>query len=207
MSTMEQMSEEGTQGTAREKERQLSKTHVQLSSRGLTSMVALRRFTNVKVLYLQNNKIAQMSSLSHLPLLTQICLQNNEITKIEGLQCQRDLRQLHLSENRITRLEGLEACAQLEELFIDNQKQDDNNEEFSFSEDSILTVAFSLHTLHLEGAGVKSLFWLQHLIALQELDVSDNRIEELSAIEPVLKGCPSLRKMWMARNPICTGPA
>lgn len=75
----------------------------------------------LKVLYLHNNVIKQITNLNHLTQLTHLYLQWNRIRKIENLNQLKNLRKLYLSYNEIQSLEGLENLHLLEELHLEYQ--------------------------------------------------------------------------------------
>jgi dynein assembly factor 1 len=74
---------------------------------GFSKIENLTNFTNLRVLYLENNHLQKIENLSHLTNLECLYLQHNYITKIENLEHNKALVNLNLSENKITKIENL----------------------------------------------------------------------------------------------------
>lgn len=98
----------------------------------------------LKVLYLHNNSIQQITNLDELSHLTHLYLQWNRIEKIENLSALKNLKKLYLSYNEIKRLEGVDNLHQLEELHLEYQNLQLPQDEFSFDDDSLTGIAVSV---------------------------------------------------------------
>lgn len=94
----------------------------------------------LKVLYLHNNAIKQITNLSHLTQLTHLYLQWNRIRTIENLDQLKNLRKLYLSYNEIQSLDGLEHLHQLEELHLEYQKLPPQLQ-FTFDLNSLIAIS------------------------------------------------------------------
>lgn len=85
---------------------------------GFSKIENLTNFTNLRVLYLENNHLQKIENLSHLTNLECLYLQHNYITKIENLEHNKALVNLNLSENKITKIENLSCLPSLENLYL-----------------------------------------------------------------------------------------
>ena len=74
--------------------------------------------TNLKVLYLNHNKISKIEGLDKLTKLEWLSFRDNEITKIQGLDSLTNLKGLSLGENKISKIEGLNSLVNLKELYL-----------------------------------------------------------------------------------------
>ena len=131
-------------------------------------------------------------------------MQSNRITKLEGLEGLKELDQLYLSHNGIQSIEGLE-----------------NNVSFAFS----FWISYSwfqtkLTTLDLGANFISKLENVAHLSQLEELwvswlnltpllkksmslrvQISSNRIPDLSALDTELKSIGTLKTLYLEMNP------
>lgn len=90
-----------------------------LQCKGFIKMEHLEPYTQLKVLWLEQNAITDIEGLDTLTKLVSLFLQNNTIRRITNLGALGNLRILNLSHNYISRIEGLAAgCPLLESLQI-----------------------------------------------------------------------------------------
>ena len=78
----------------------------------------LDNFTNLQVLYLENNSINKIEGLDKLINLTCLYLQNNYIKEIENLENNIKLSILNLSNNKIQSIPNISYLDKLENLYI-----------------------------------------------------------------------------------------
>ena len=90
-----------------------------LHFQGFHKIQNLDNFTNLKVLYLENNCIDKIENLQNLKNLTCLYLQNNYIKEIENLENNYNLVILNLSNNKIKEIKNLEKLDKLENLYIE----------------------------------------------------------------------------------------
>ena len=90
-----------------------------LHFQGFHKIQNLDSFTNLKVLYLENNCIDKIENLQNLKSLTCLYLQNNYIKEIENLENNTNLVILNLSNNKIKEIKNLEKLEKLENLYIE----------------------------------------------------------------------------------------
>ena len=90
-----------------------------LHFQGFHKIQNLDNFTNLKVLYLENNCIDKIENLENLRNLTCLYLQNNYIKEIENLENNYNLVILNLSNNKIKEIKNLEKLTKLENLYIE----------------------------------------------------------------------------------------
>lgn len=154
----------------------------------------------LKVLYLHNNSITQITNLDQLIHLTHLYLQWNRIQKIENLNHLKHLRKLYLSYNEISHLNGIDQLCYLEELHLEYQNLSQQNE-FTFDVTSLIGISVciwfkncsfkydfnsimdiyvfqnSLHFLNISGLKMSNLDLLKYLPNLNELIAADNHFE------------------------------
>lgn len=76
----------------------------------------LENLTNLKILFLKNNKISEIKGFENLINLETLDLANNYIRSISGLEHLPRLRALDLSGNKIDAVKGLENLSNLNDL-------------------------------------------------------------------------------------------
>ncbi|KAM3131941.1 hypothetical protein pb186bvf_015954 [Paramecium bursaria] len=82
----------------------------------------LDSFTNVKVLWLENNFITKIEGLDKLTKLTHLFLQNNLIQEIRGLDNNLELHTINLSSNSIRLIQNISHLQNLSTLEIGSNK-------------------------------------------------------------------------------------
>lgn len=98
---------------------------VDWSSKGIVSLKGLRYFTNIKILYLHNNKIIDISDLAYLYNLVEFKARNNYITDISALEYLDNLSKLNLRNNQITDISPIKGLTNLTELNLEFNKISD----------------------------------------------------------------------------------
>ncbi|ETW00326.1 hypothetical protein H310_07696 [Aphanomyces invadans] len=184
-------------------------THLTLNNKKLTSMTNLHRCTNVKVvLYMYDNKIASIdATLSSLRHLTHVHLQRNRISKIEHFDALVHLEKLYLDGNQISRLEGLANCTSLQELHLSNQvAAPSSGDEFTFDEDSIMTLRHSLRILHAANCNIRNPAPIQALGRLELLDLSRNHIRGVDAVYGLVGNLRRLKDLNLTNNHVNATP-
>jgi hypothetical protein len=90
-----------------------------LQCKGFIKIEHLEPYTQLKVLWLEQNAITNIEGLDTLSKLVSLFLQNNTIRRMTNLTALGNLRILNLSHNYISKIEGLAAgCPLLESLQI-----------------------------------------------------------------------------------------
>ncbi|ORC88425.1 Leucine-rich repeat-containing protein ODA7 [Trypanosoma theileri] len=90
-----------------------------LQCRGFLRIENLDDYVNLKVLWLEQNAISELTGLEALQQLVSLFVQNNTITSISSLAVLGNLRVINLSHNYLTSLEGIaNACPLLETLQV-----------------------------------------------------------------------------------------
>ncbi|KAM5271803.1 leucine-rich repeat-containing protein 72 [Ctenodactylus gundi] len=77
-----------------------------LSHKGLTEIIDLSRFKNLKYLWLHHNKLRGIAFLTRNYCLAELYLNNNAIFEIEGLHCLPSLHTLLLNDNELTNIDA-----------------------------------------------------------------------------------------------------
>ncbi|KAH9578899.1 Leucine-rich repeat [Trypanosoma melophagium] len=90
-----------------------------LQCRGFLNIENLDDYVNLKVLWLEQNAISELTGLEALQQLVSLFVQNNTITSLCSLAVLGNLRVINLSHNYLTSLEGIaNACPLLETLQV-----------------------------------------------------------------------------------------
>ncbi len=85
-------------------------------------MRPLRKLTSLNSLYLANNKISAIDSLSTLPKLWSLYLQGNQVSNIIPLQHLKWLSSLNLSDNKISELAPFSSLTEIRYLILNNNQ-------------------------------------------------------------------------------------
>ena len=81
----------------------------------------LEKLTQLRALYLLNNKLTSVKGLEKLTKLERLHLENNKLTEApKGLEKLTKLRVLNLRGNKLTSVKGLEKYTQLKALVLDD---------------------------------------------------------------------------------------
>ncbi|MBR2308998.1 MAG: leucine-rich repeat domain-containing protein [Oscillospiraceae bacterium] len=80
------------------------------------------KYTKLKELYLNDNQISDISTLSNLPLLSVLEVSDNQITNIAALSSCTNLTKLSFANNQVTTLAGIENVTGLTELYAHHNK-------------------------------------------------------------------------------------
>ncbi|KAF5223185.1 Outer row dynein-assembly protein 7 [Trypanosoma cruzi] len=94
-----------------------------LQCRGFLRIENLEDYVNLKVLWLEQNAITELTGLEKLQQLVSLFVQNNTITSIRTLAVLSNLRVLNVSHNYLTSLAGIaQSCGQLETLQVSHNR-------------------------------------------------------------------------------------
>jgi hypothetical protein len=185
-------------------------THVPLEGRGISGKldVIASVCPGVRVLYLYDNAIAKMSTLSRLSKLTHLHLQNNRLTTIEGLGKCEHLEKLYVDGNELRVISGLEACVNLRALHASNQRptktQDGEGSDSSLTFDrrSLDAVAKTLTHLDVSSCRFLDAKALGALVKVETANLANCGLESLADIEPFLALCSKLKHVDVRGNPL-----
>jgi Leucine-rich repeat (LRR) protein len=133
-------------------------------------------FSEVKVLYLNLNKISKIENLQIFPNLEELYLQNNKISNIENLKELKFLQKLDISNNLLQDIEGISQAKNLFYINIENNL-------IKFLSISELTQLDNLTELHASGnllSNLKEILDLKNCPKLQVLDLSNNDVVRLN---------------------------
>jgi len=100
-------------------------TSLHLSRNQLTGVKGLENTSQLKALFLNENKLTKLTGVKGLENLTQLKqleLSDNQLTDVTGLEKLNQLTRLHLSNNQLTDVTGLENLTQLTFLGLDSNK-------------------------------------------------------------------------------------
>ena len=98
-------------------------THLHFANqRLLGDVAAITLCSNLRVLYVYENRLTTLRGLGALQNLTHLYAQENLIETLDDFEAPPNLLQLHLTGNRLTTIGGLEQCVALQELHVGHQK-------------------------------------------------------------------------------------
>lgn len=92
--------------------------YLDASSLGLTDITNLSSLTKLRVLYLQRNKISNITPLKGLTNLEVLSLNGNQITSVKSLAKLKSLQKLYLRENKLKSIYYLKWLGNLKELYV-----------------------------------------------------------------------------------------
>ncbi|EAY01084.1 Leucine Rich Repeat family protein [Trichomonas vaginalis G3] len=136
-----------------------------LEAKGFASIHGLKKYTNIKELWLSGNCISRISGLDTLINLTNLYLSDNIITELEGLENLVNLELLSISGNSIKYIKNLGNCKKLKNLDADRNRLSDPH-----SLDGLLECQ-SLEIIHLNNNGIEDPSVLEILDKLPHLKV------------------------------------
>ena len=140
---------------------------IYLHFRGFKKIENLDLYTNCKAIWLDSNGFSDIENMQCLEQLRCLYLSKNLISKIQGLCNLRDLSILDLSNNRLNYIENLSCCPVLQ------------------------TVNVSRNFL----ATPISIKHFQDCLALQNIDMTNNKLDCDEEFITVLSGIPGLKAL------------
>ena len=98
-------------------------THLHFANKRLLGdIAAITICSNLRVLYVYENRLTTLRGLGGLVHLTHLYAQDNRIESLHDFECPPNLQQLHLGGNKLSVIGGLETCKCLQELHVGSQK-------------------------------------------------------------------------------------
>lgn len=177
-----------------------------LANNKIKTLDGLKHLTNLRKIDLGANRIRKMdeTQLSALTNLEELWLGKNKIEKIEGISNLKKLRRLDVQSNRLTSVENLEGQVDtLEELYLAHNGIDD---EGAMRPTGIGLNFTQLTMLDLSRNRLMSCRPFVHLVTLDALWISSNRIAKYEDIEPIsslgTRDGACLTEVYMEHNPI-----
>lgn len=150
-----------------------------LHFKGFKKIENLDRFTGCKALWLDSNGFDKIENLDALVELRCLYLSKNLIKRIDGLECLVNLTILDLSYNHITTLENLSCCPNLQTLNV--------------SHNAIATMSSIEHLMECQS--------------LNNLDITNNRLETDDRFFDIMAGIPKLVALSCNGNEITKMPS
>ncbi len=155
----------------------------------ISDISALKKLTKLEVLSLNGNQVASISALSSLTKLKELYLRENKITKITALKGLTRLEVLEIGMNSISKIDDLKNLKKLRQLALDNNKIIDIQPLKSLT---------GLETLYLQRNTISSISSLSSLKGLRLLSLNGNIISDL---KPLAK-LTLLEKLYLKENKI-----
>jgi len=143
----------------------------------------LENLTQLRKLYLWNNKLTDVKGLEKFTKLERLNLSGNQLTELpKGLEKLTQLRSLHLGSNKLTDVKDLEKLTQLTTLSLNANKLTDVPKE--------LAKLTQLRKLELHNNKLTSLKGLENLTQLTILELRDNPNLTKAQIDELQKALP-----------------
>ena len=164
-------------------------TSFNIHNTNITLLNGLEFATNLKSLYLSDNRISDLSILSGLTNLTELHISRCTISNLPALSRLTNLTELHISRCAISNLPALSRLTNLTELHISR---------CAISNLSALSGLTNLTELYLSYNSISDLSALSDLTSLTSLYLSDNSISDLSALSDLI----NLTELYLSYNSI-----
>ena len=153
-------------------------------------LTGLEFATNLRALWLDGNRITDVSALSELPYLRYLNLERNNITDVStlvpDLSGLKDL-ELHLSRNSISDISSMAGLTSLPKLYLGQNL---------ISDISVVADLTNLTTLYLTQNSISDISALTGLTNLEWLYFSDNSVSDIST----LLGLTNLKGLYLGNN-------
>ena len=147
----------------------------------------LQGLSRLKELYLFENRITELSSMTNLPNLEILLLGANELKNANDLKSFNSLRRLVLSDNHLSEVRGLFDMTNLEHLYLTENRLSDLR---------VLRKLTSLRELHLQHNHFTDIQPVANLDELRVLGLSGNFVSDVSPIKRLKK----LSRLGIAEN-------
>ncbi len=138
----------------------------------LTSLTSLTNKT-IEYLYVDNNRISDISTIINYDSLKMFEANNNTISDISALSEQQNLVRLYLDDNRIASLLPLENCSKITSLSINRNK---------LTSLDGLQNAIALNIIRASGNHIADLDGIINCTIIQTIDLNDNEINDISLL-------------------------
>eukprot|EP00730_Choanoeca_flexa_P000951 TRINITY_DN10408_c0_g1_i8.p1 TRINITY_DN10408_c0_g1~~TRINITY_DN10408_c0_g1_i8.p1 ORF type:complete len:551 (+),score=76.07 TRINITY_DN10408_c0_g1_i8:57-1655(+) len=145
---------------------------VKLSKNAIADMSPLDCLEHVLELDISHNHVSQLS-LSRKSVLRKLNISHNYIHNISAVQCCPSLTEINLAHNRIANISPLIACKHLSRITASYNR---------ISKLPAMDALQILRTLLLDHNRIQSLTYLSTASALTQLDISHNRVSDLREI-------------------------
>jgi len=182
-------------------------THLQLQGQKLGPNFGpgLQPVPSLTVMYAYDNLFTSLDGVQVSKRLQLLYLQNNRLTSLKGLEHLTHLRVLHLGHNRLSKIDHLDNCKQLEELHVSHQRFVSSDLPVSgcldFCPRTVHAIAPSLRVFRAAGCNLRSTESLAPLQNLQQLDLSENSLQQVKDLRHLLTG-RFLAKIFLTGNPL-----
>ena len=140
---------------------------IYLHFRGFKKIENLDLYVSCKAIWLDSNGFSDIENLQCLEQLRCLYLSKNLINKIQGLNNLKDLTILDLSNNRLSHIDNLSSCPSLQTINV--------------SRNFLMTPNSIIH--------------FQDCLALQNIDLTNNKLELDEEFFTVLSGIPGLKAL------------
>lgn len=140
---------------------------------------------HLKVLYVDNWKVKDMTPVQHFPHLKELSLLCNQINEIRGIENLIKLEHLQLAGNRIGEIKGLEKLIKLK--ILDLSSNGEFGRDGYIKKIEGLDSLVRLEALYLDGNMIQTMENLNHLTNLKRLTLHENEITTFENIDALSK--------------------
>ena len=162
-------------------------TGLYLEYNRISDISPLSTLINLSDLYLYGNQIQDISSLSGLNKLNALGLSNNAISEISALSGLLNLRALYLESNQIYNISALSGLMNLTDLFLNNNQ---------ISDVSPLSGLLELKAIYMNNNQIRDISAFSGLNKLNVLGLNSNSISDISS----LSGMSELEVIYINNN-------
>ncbi len=153
----------------------------------IENLDAIKEFTLLKSLNLNNDKVRHMSELKYFKKLVSLQLSDNQIDSLDNFPALNELKDLNLKNNQVSNITPLFVLGSLETLDISTNKLTDVNG---------FTKLKNLKTLNISGNTINDLHPLSEMQNLKSLNLSFSPLINLKTL-PII---PSLSELYLNNN-------
>lgn len=146
-----------------------TKYKLDISENGLTDLIGIEKYNNLKELEVYRNSIGDLSPVSKLTELRSLSVFRNNISSIKPLIGLKKLQTLVLSRNSINTIDGIENCKSLSFLGISH-----NN----LSNMDCLYGHKNIERIFCHNNNIENFDFIKSLPKLMEITISDNPFSE-----------------------------
>lgn len=163
-------------------------THLFLDDNAITDISSLSDFEALSTLEIGKNKISDISALNDKKLLTTLHLDENQITDISVLATTPYLLTLQISDNQISSLQALSNAEQLTYLYVNRNKLTNLDG---------LKNSLKLKSLQATENQIENISGILNCTILEEFNINDNNVSDISLLG---KSASTLKRVFFNNN-------
>lgn len=163
-------------------------THLFLDDNAITDISSLSDFEALSTLEIGKNRISDISALKDKKILTTLHLDENQITDISVLATTPYLLTLQISDNQIASLQALSNAEQLTYLYVNRNK---------LTSLDGLENSLKLKSLQATENQIDNISGISNCTILEEVNINDNNVFDISLLS---KSASTLKRVFFNNN-------